>query len=180
VFCGAVGAEQAAHAEGEASGSGLFNGTLGDSLWTVVAFVALLLVLSKVAWKPLLAALNARQSHIEHELKSAEDSRQRAERLFEDYKQQGQTLVRQATDQAQRHLQDVTEKARQEAMAARRRAQEEIESARAAAMEELWRQTGDLVLRVGSEVLGRALSERDDQRLIDEAVAKIRQTGGAR
>ena len=42
----------------------------------------------------------------------------------------------------------------------RRRAQEEIESARAAAMEELWKQAGEIVLRVGSEVLGRDLDRR--------------------
>jgi hypothetical protein len=43
-------------------------------------------------------------------------------------------------------------------------------------MEELWKQTGDLVLRVGSEVLGRALTAQDNQRLIDEAVTQIRRS----
>jgi F0F1-type ATP synthase membrane subunit b/b' len=60
----------------------------------------------------------------------------------------------------------------------RRRAQEEIESARAIAVEELWRQTGDIVLRVGTEVLGRVVSPQDNQRLIEEAVAQIKQEGG--
>jgi F-type H+-transporting ATPase subunit b len=175
--CGVAWAEQAA--EAETSGSGLFSGTLGDSLWTVIAFVALLLVLGKVAWRPLLEALNARQSHIEEQLKSAEDMRQRAEQMLDDYKQQGLSTLRQAVEQAQRHQQEVAEKTRQEVLAIRHRAQEEIESARAAAMQELWKQAGDIALRVGSEVLGRTLTGPDNQHLVDEAVTRIRQNGGS-
>ncbi len=174
--CGVVWAEQAAESEG--SDSGLFSGTLGDSLWTIAAFVILLAVLGKFAWKPLLNGLNARQSHIEQQLKSAEDSRVKAEHMLDDYKQQGLSVVRQATEQAQRHQQQVAEKTREEALTIRRRAHEEIASARATAVEDLWKQAGDIVLQVGSEVLGRTLTEQDNQRLIDEAVARIRKNGG--
>ena len=181
--CGTAWAGHGTESGGEAArteGAGLFSGTLGDSLWTVLGFVTLLLVLTKFAWKPLLGALNARQHHIEHQLRSAEESRQKAEHMLDDYKQQGLTLLREATEQAQRHQQEVAEKTRQEALSIRRRAQEEIESARLAALEELWRQTGSLVQLVGSEVLGRTLTEKDNQRLIDEAVAKVKQGGGPR
>ncbi len=171
------GAAPAQHADEPEAGGNLFSGTFGDSLWTVVAFVILLVVLGKVAWKPVLEGLNARQSHIEQQLKFAEDSRVKAEHLLEDYKQQGLTAVREATEQAQRHQQQMAEKTREETLAIRRRANEEIDSARAAAMDDLWRQTGDLLLHVSSEVLGRTLTEQDNQRLIDEAVARIRQNG---
>lgn len=179
--CGIVLAGHGAEGEAEAaaSGGGLFSGTFGDSLWTVLAFVALLLALSKFAWKPLLSALIARQTHIEHQLRTAEDSRLRAEKMLEDYKQQGLSVIQQAAEQAQRHQQEIAEKTRQEVLAIRRRAQEEIESARAAAMEDLWKQAGDIVLRVGSEVLGRTLTGTDNQQLANEAVQKIRQAGGS-
>ncbi|MCX5646620.1 MAG: F0F1 ATP synthase subunit B [Phycisphaerae bacterium] len=176
LFCGVLRAEQGA--EAEASRPGLFSGTIADSAWTVVAFVALVAVLGKFAWKPLLAGLNARQSHIEQQLKSAEDSRQRAEKMLEDYRQQGQTTIRQAGEEAQRHHQQTIEQTREEVLALRRRAHEEVESARATAMEELWKQTGEIVLRVGSEVLGRTLTPQDNQRLIDEAVTRIKHDGG--
>ncbi len=176
LWCGVLWAEEAAGGEG--SGGSLFSGTFADSLWTVVAFVALALVLGKVAWRPLLAALEARQNHIENQLRSAEDSRQRAEKMLEDYRQQGQTMVRQATEEAQRHRQQTLEQTREEILALRRRSHEEIESAQAAAMEELWKQTSDIILRVGSEVLGRTLSPKDNQRLIDEAVTQVKRGGG--
>jgi F-type H+-transporting ATPase subunit b len=181
VWCVPVRAEEAPHgatAHGAEAQPNLFSGSLADSLWTVVAFVTLALVLGKVAWKPLLKALDARQNHIEKQIRSAEDSRQRAEHMLEEYKQQGHNVVRQATEEAQRHHQQVVEQTHEEVLGLRRRAREEIESARAAAMEDLWKQTGDIVLRVGTEVLGRALSPQDNQRLIDEAVTRIRHNGG--
>ena len=174
--CGVARAQPAG--EAPASDSGLFSGTFGDALWTVIAFVVLLVALGKFAWKPLLNGLNARQSHIEQQLKSAEDSRVKAEHLLDDYKQQGLSLVNQATEQAQRYQQQMAEKTREETQAIRRRAHEEIESARATAMDELWKHTGDIVLQVGSDVLGRTLTEQDNQRLIDEAVARIKKNGG--
>jgi len=167
----------ATHGEGEAEPN-LFSGSLADSAWTVLAFVLLVLVLTKVAWKPLLAALDARQNHIVQQLRSADESRQKAEHMLEEYKQQGQNTVRQAAEEAQRHHQQMLEQTREEVLALRHRAQEEIESARAAATEELWNQAGDLVLRVGTEVLGRTLSPQDNQRLNEEAVARIQCEGG--
>jgi F-type H+-transporting ATPase subunit b len=173
--CGVLRAEEGAEAAGK---SGLFSGTIADSAWTVAAFVTLVLVLTKVAWKPLLNGLKTRQGHIEQQIRSAEDSRQKAEKMLEDYRQQGQTVVRQATDEAQRHRQQTLEQAREEVLALRRRAHEEVESARTAAMEELWRQTGEIVLRVSSEVLARTLTPQDNQRLVDEAVAQVKRSGG--
>jgi F-type H+-transporting ATPase subunit b len=174
--CGVAWAEEAGHGEG--SDSGLFSGTLGDSVWTLAAFVLLMVVLGRYAWKPLLNGLNARQNHIAEQLKSAEDARIRAEHLLDDYRQQGLSVVRQATEQAQRHQQQVAERSREEAQTIRRRAHEEIASARATAVDDLWKQASDIVLQVGSEVLGRTLTEQDNQRLIDEAVTHIRQNGG--
>ena len=181
VWCLPLRAEEAPHgaaataAEGEGN---LFSGSFADSLWTVVAFVTLALVLGKVAWKPMLQALDARQNHISQQIKTAEDSRQKAERMLDDYKRQGQNTIQQAAQEAQRHHQQTVEQTREEVLAMRRRAQEEIESARATAVEELWRQTGDIVLRVGTEVLGRVVSPQDNQRLIEEAVDRVKQEGG--
>jgi len=54
----------ASEAEGPAD-QGLFSGELGESIWTVVAFTALVLILGRFAWRPLLASLKAREDHIQ-------------------------------------------------------------------------------------------------------------------
>src|SRR5512133_3657173 len=98
--------------------------------------------------------------------------------MRDEYKQQGLAVVRQAAEQAQRQQQEAIEKAREESLAIRRRAHEEIESARTTAMADLWEHTGDIVLQVGAAVLGRAVTEKDNQRLIDEAIARVKRDGG--
>jgi len=175
--CDALAMQTEETAQGQPS---IFSGTFADALCTVIAFVVLLIVLTKLAWKPLLKVLNARQSQIEQHLQQAEASRQRAEQMLDDYEQQGHAIIRQATEQAQQYQQQTAEKTRQELLAIRQRSQQEIESAYAAALEQLWQQTGQLIQQLGSEVLGRAMTDQDNQRLIDQAVEKIKQTGGSR
>ncbi|MDH7600079.1 MAG: hypothetical protein QHH07_10675 [Sedimentisphaerales bacterium] len=47
-------------AEGEGANHGIFGGSFAEAFWTVVAFLVLLLVLGRFAWRPILAALKAR------------------------------------------------------------------------------------------------------------------------
>jgi F-type H+-transporting ATPase subunit b len=140
-----------------------------------VAFLLLLAVLTKVAWKPLLNGLKTREQHIQHQIESAEDARKKAEKLLDDSKQQGLVMVQQAIERAQQQEQEIVEKTRQEILEVKRRAQEDIEHARVAASEQLWEQAGDIMLTLGGEVLGRTITPEDNQRLVRDAIAKIRQ-----
>jgi len=117
--------------------------------------VTLLAVLTKLAWKPLLSALIARQTHIEHQLRTAEDSRLRAEKMLETITARP-GIIQQAAEQAQRHQQEMAEKARQEVLAIRRRAQDEIESARA----RRWRTCGSRQVTSFCEWAAKCSAER--------------------
>lgn len=164
----------AAEHGGEAEIS-LFSGTFADALWTVIAFVVLLLVLGKYAWGPLLKTLNARQQQIEQHLKTAHESRKRAETLLDEYKQKGDALLQEAAAQAHAHQKQAQEKMQQEMAALRSSAAEDIENAKAAAMDQLWREAGDMVLKLGSQVLERTLNQEDNRRLVNEAVTQLRE-----
>ena len=153
----------------------LFSGTFGDALWTVVMFVVLCVVLTKVAWRPLIEALNARQTQIETQLSSAEKSQAEAKKLMTDFKAQGATLLREASERSQKEQKLATEKAQEEITLMRRQAMEDIENAKQAAQEQLWREAGDVVLELGTTVLGHAVTADDDGRMMDEAIAKMKE-----
>ena len=152
----------------------IFSGSFADALWTVIAFVLLLAILTKVAWKPLLSGLKAREDHIREQIETAEHARSKAEKLIDDYKQQGLTIIKQSADHAQKHELEVIEKTRQEIDLIKQRAQDDIKHATAAASEQLWEQAGDITLKLSSEVLSRSITPEDNKRLIDEAIAKIK------
>jgi F-type H+-transporting ATPase subunit b len=54
----------------------------GLLIWTIITFVILLIVLRKVAWKPLLTALEQRESTIRNSLDEAQKARQESEQLL--------------------------------------------------------------------------------------------------
>lgn len=74
-------------AEGElaAERPGIFSGSIADAIWTVIAFVILVSVLGKLAWKPLLAGLKAREERIRQEIMNAENARHLADKALADY-----------------------------------------------------------------------------------------------
>ena len=163
-----------------ATDQGLFSGSFGESIWTVLWFVVLLGLLAKFAWKPLLGQLKAREDHIQQQIDAANQARQQAERLLDQYKSEGLQIVQQAYDDAQRRQAEMLERTRDEMRLLKQDAEGDIEHAKQAALEQLWGQAGDLVQVVTQEVLGRSVQAEDHQRLIREAIDRVRPQGGGK
>jgi F-type H+-transporting ATPase subunit b len=174
VLLGQAAVVLASEAKGAAD-KGLFSGEFVESVWTVVAFTALVLVLGKFAWRPLLASLKAREDHIQGQIDSAAGTRQQAEQALEDSKQQGAEIIQQAREDAVKRQTQIVEQTRKELNQLKEDAHGDIEHARRAAMEHLWQQSGTMVQAIAHEVLGRTVTDQDNHRLILEAVEQIRQ-----
>ena len=57
----------------------------GTLFWSVVTFLILLVVLKKVAWSPIIEALESREKEIKEALDSAETARENVEKATQDY-----------------------------------------------------------------------------------------------
>jgi F-type H+-transporting ATPase subunit b len=159
---------------------GIFSGTFADSLWTLIAFVLLLVILTKVAWKPLVKQLQARQDYIKQQIDAADTSRKNAEALLDQYKQQGIEIVNKLTAQAQLLEKEMVSKAGDEVAQMKRRAQADIEYARISASQRMWQEAEDMLLALSGEIVGRAVTHEDNLRLLYESIEKLKreQTGG--
>ena len=166
--------------EAAAEEQGIFSGTFADSLWTLIAFVLLLVILTKVAWKPLVKQLQARQDYIKQQIDAADTSRKNAEELLDQYKQQGVEIVNKLTAQAQLLEKEMIGKAGDEIAQMKRRAQADIEYARIAASQQMWQEAEDMLLALSGEIVGRAVTHEDNLRLLYESIEKLKreQTGG--
>lgn len=180
--CADLFASDAATEAEVSAASKIFSGYFGESIWTLIWFAVLVFVLKKVAWKPLLAGLQAREDHITTQIKNAEDTRQEAKNTLERYQKkladadvEGKALVNQQMMSAQAKAQDLMEKARKEAEQIKLRAKEDIDRARQTAENNLVKEAGSMVFELGSEILGRSISAEDNERLIDEAVGKYQE-----
>jgi F-type H+-transporting ATPase subunit b len=172
----AIASEGAAPAEEQ----GIFSGTFADSLWTLIAFALLLVVLTSVAWKPLVNQLQARQDYIKQQIDAADASRKNAEALLDQYKQQGIEIVNKLTAQAQLLEKEMVGKASTEIAQMKRRAQSDIEYARISASQQMWQEAEDMLLALSGEIVGRAITHEDNLRLLYESIEKLKreQTGG--
>src|SRR3974377_2044637 len=58
----------------------------GLIIWTIIIFILLLLILKKMAWKPLLSSLRNREQMIKESVEKAENLRKEAEKLLDENK----------------------------------------------------------------------------------------------
>ena len=178
---GFADAKAEGHAEGTKQGEyNILELKLPLAAWTVVVFVVLLFVLSKLAWKPLLEALHKREEHLEHTLQETERARAEAERLMAEHRaqmaqaaEQVRALIEQGRHAAEASAAEILRKAQADAESARDRATREIGSARDQALQEIWTKTADLAVSVAGKVLDRELGDDDRRRLVDVAIHQM-------
>jgi F-type H+-transporting ATPase subunit b len=191
MLCGVVSVSPAHSAEahgGESSGVNIFNlqeWPLG--VWTIVVFIVLLYLLRKYAWGPMLEGLQRREANIHEAIASAQRARVEAEKLREQFEaqvNQAQERQREILDEGRRLAQQLRDemvaKAREEIQTERDRTRREISMARDQALQELWNQTAHLATLVSAKVIRRQLNGDDHRRLVDEAIADLRNAGSQR
>ena len=167
--------------ESEESSFSLFGKYPGEYIWALVWFAVLLVVLWKFAWKPMLVGLTNRQEHIEKQINDAEESKVEAKKVLEEYnakladaERQGRDIINVRTQQAELQAKEVTNQNQNDIEQMKVRAEAELERERVEAEDGLWDQAGDIICRLGQEVFGKAMDDADNQKLIDEAIARLK------
>jgi F-type H+-transporting ATPase subunit b len=159
----------------------LFGGWFGEYFWAMIWFTAVLVVLWKFAWKPLLAGLTSRTEHIEKQITDAEQSKVEAKKVLEEYgakladaERQGRDIITARTKDAEQQAKEVSRQNQKDVETMKVRAQAELERERISAEDELWDQAGSIVQKLGEEVFGKTLDDADNQKLIDEAIDRLK------
>lgn len=143
---------------------------LGLILWTLVAFIIVLYILGKYAWKPILKSLDDREKNISDSILSAENVKKEMaamqsenEALLAKAREERSQMMREAKDIRDRMIQDAKEQARKETNKIVADAQSVINQQKMAAITDLKNQVGTLVLEVSEKVLRRELNNKADQ-----------------
>jgi F-type H+-transporting ATPase subunit b len=176
--------EHGAGGHGETPSDSLVDPRILDlAIWTVVVFLVLMFVLSKFAWKPMLAGLQKREENIRSALAEAQAAHEEAKRIQVDLQKQlasAHDQVRQILDEGRRDAEQLREsemaRTQSEIRAERERLHREIEMQTAQAVQHIWSQAADLATLASAKALGKGITEGGHRKLIDEALAEIRQT----
>jgi F-type H+-transporting ATPase subunit b len=175
-----------AQEHGEAAQPSIFEGGLHNAIWTLVIFLTVVLVLGKFAWKPLLAALKAREDFIRESLENAKKEREESATLLAKYTEQINKAREEATAITQEGRRDAEEvrrrisaEARAEADAMLKRSKREIEIAHQDAISEIYNTVADLSTRIAERVLRREIDTEKHRDLVARALEEVKQQGKA-
>lgn len=164
-------------AEAEHEAPSLFAGDLGNSFWTLLIFVVVLLVLGKFAWGPILSNLQARESFIHDALAKAKADRDAAEARLREYEErlaQARAEASGIVDEGRRDAvvvkQRIEEDTKREAEKMIERARREIQIATETATKELYQVAARLATDMAGKVIGREIGPQDHERLIKESL----------
>jgi len=167
-------------------GPGLVSVNLGLSLWTVVIFVALLFMLRRFAWGPILGMVEERENRIQSALDESAAARDEARRLLEEHKAQLADARRQAGEivaevkaAGDRVRKDIEEKARSEAQQILESARREIARERDQAIAQLRKESVDLALAAASKLMEEKMDAPRDRELVMDYLSDIGPRGGA-
>ena len=166
-------------ADAEHGGGGLISVDWSLAV-QMVNFIALLIILYFLLYKPLLAKMEERTVAIKTSLDAAEAARAEAARQQEE----NATRLRAAYTEAQAiraaALKEAAEEQRKLVEAARREAQQLVESAKAQtdseirrAREELRREVSEIAITVAEKLIRRSLRDEDHRRIVEDTIARI-------
>jgi F-type H+-transporting ATPase subunit b len=158
----------------------LLNPNLGLAVWTILTFVVVLLVLRRYAWKPILAAMQARERGIQQLLDDAQREREEAERLLEEYRRQlaearseGQRILAEGKAAAERVREEMLERARKEAEGIVAKAGTEIDLERRKALAELRHQAVEIAIAAAQKVLEESLDDERHRRIVESYLQEL-------
>ncbi len=150
------------------------------ALWSFIVFGLFVVILKVFAWGPLSGALNAREHKIKSDIAQAEEARIKAEKMLADYQAklsaaQDEVLktLAEARRDAEHTRQEIMAQTEKDVAATKERAILEIERTKDAALEELFNHLAGTVASATERVLGRALTDADQERLIGDALAEF-------
>ena len=150
------------------------------ALWSFVVFLALLGLLTKFAWKPIMEGLAKREQGIADLISSTQAAHDDAKRLLASYERrlaEASEEVRGMLEEARRDSevtrQTIIADARTSADEERARARHEIGLAKDDALAQIAEKAGSLAVEVAGKFLREKLGPEDQSRLVRDSVASI-------
>jgi F-type H+-transporting ATPase subunit b len=143
-------------------------------IWTVITFVALMAVLGKFAWKPLLEALRKREEHVRTSIERAEQAREDAERILEENRKQlanaereAQRILSEGRALGDKLKSEIVEQANQQTRRMVDQAKQEIDRDKEAALSQLRNEVANLAIGAAEKILDETLDEQKQRKLVD-------------
>jgi F-type H+-transporting ATPase subunit b len=155
--------------------------SVGLFFWQILLFVALLLLLKKFAWKPILDTVNEREENIKNALEGAERAKQEMlnlqadnEKILKEARIERDSLLKEAREIKDNIISQAKEEAQIQANKLMEQTKAAIENEKAKAISDIKKQMGELSVSIAEKVVKNELSDKDKQlKLVDQLLNEV-------
>lgn len=155
--------------------------SIGTVIWTTIAFLVVVFILSKFAWKPILNSIREREESIEEALEAAEKAKEKMkdleasnEKLLQEARQEREEMMKAARDTKEKMIAEAKAQAQAEADKVLKNAQETIRAEKASAVNELKGLVAELSVEIAEKILKEELSADKQKALIEESMKEAK------
>lgn len=149
---------------------GLVTPGLGLLIWMSLAFLIVLFLLKKFAWKPILTSLSERENKIDDALKAAERAEQRMkeieaqnQNLLAEAAKERETMLKAAREASERTIAEAKDKAAAEAAKLLEQARETIHNEKMRALTDIKNEVGRLSIEIAEKLMRDSLNTEAKQ-----------------
>lgn len=157
----------------------LLTPEIGLFIWTLIAFLFVLFILRKFAWKPILKTLNERETGIADSIAAAEKVKEEMkqmqaqnESLLAQAREERSQLLKEAKETKDRIISEAKEQAKAEANRIMEDTRLQIEQQKNAAMTAVKNEIGTLAVEVAEKILRKQLSNQETQQGLVQMLAE--------
>ncbi len=152
----------------------------GLMIWTIITFLALLVILKKFAWKPLLEGLQRREESVRHAIEQAERARQEAEKILEENRrqleraeQEGHRILAEHRTLGEKLKSEIVEKAHEQSRHMLEQAKMEISREKDSALAQLREEVASLAIGAAGKILDETLDEKKHRKIVDAYLKEL-------
>lgn len=149
----------------------------GLIFWTLITFIAVLVVLRWKAWGPILSLVEEREKQIASAIESAKRERAEAEKLLADQKsaiaqarQEAAEMMRKNQQDVEKYREELMAKSRKEAEEFKAQARREIEDQKTKAIAEVRTMAVDLAMEVAGKLINEKMDDTKHRALAEQFV----------
>jgi F-type H+-transporting ATPase subunit b len=153
----------------------------GLMIWTLITFLIVVFILSKFAWKPIIAALDARANKIHDDLEKAEKLKTEAETALANYKEQiakakdeANAIISAAKTEGINLKNKLNAETQAEVKAQKEQAINDIELSKTKAVQELQEYVVDLSVAIAGQILEKNMKAEEHTAYVKSEIARLK------
>lgn len=152
-----------------------------STVFTVIAFIILMLLLNKFAFGPLFAVMEKRRQLIQDQMNTAENSRKEAEAslaeqraALEEARKEAYAIIEQAKTTSNKQADEIVQSAKNEAVRLKNEALVDIESEKNKAISALRTEVGGISVQIASKIIEKQVDEKSQEELVDKYLKEVK------